>query len=764
MRTTNLLLPTEVAALVHHVELNRAGWWDKAVHRLVLAAIWLSDHTPSTDEIWTTLEREFRLNLSKTKLSSALGSLESHGMLIKISDASYRIPEQQRSIFEKEIADAERIASNAQACFVTLVTKIFADLDAPGVVWRTFESEFLTPLINEVGANAYRLIAGEQMVVNKNLADRFLSRFLPELHPKLSELIKVFLDPKKEEVRAYIGRMLHARFCVDASGLPEGVIQKLSAAVGKQSRFRIFVDTNFLFSLLELHENPSNASARELQNLISQLKSNPQVELFITSCTIDEAKSSIASAKFQLSGVPAGRNFTQAALQVGFSGMAERFLSERLQRGGNLSAEDWFDPYLKDFIPIARGKGIELFNEKLDSYAVRQDVIDDIHLVTEYEKKNFEPSRRKSYEKLAHDMILWHFVTDKRAAYIESPIEAEEWILTVDFRLIGFDEHKQRKKGAKIPLCLHPTSLVQLLQFWVPRTKEFEEAVLGSLRLPFLFQEFDVDAERTSLKILKGLGRFEGSDEISEQTITHVILNEGLRSRLKSDQHEEAEIALIRDALVEEVKAQAAEEANKSQQLHNRVKERDAALIALDAKTQAKEEKIAELKAKVGVEETRSKAVRAQLTTQSAEINTLKSKLTQIEESKKQQRALFGYFGLLAVVVLVAGLAASLVDGLLPRYAKIIGTLPTRLLAGILAFVVGHLVLECCVKGKERMTKLWPFKQIRKFRKILWTIVIIGFLVGVLGNLCANYVQKNMDQSATEQGGKGDAVTRSPQP
>jgi len=736
---TNFLLPKEVTALVHHVELNRAGWWDKAVHRLVLAAVWLSDHTPSTDEIRTILEGEFRLKLSKIKLSSALDSLESQGMLIKLPDASYRIPEQQRLIFEKEIADAESVESNAQAYFVTLVTTICDNLDAKDI-WRTFESEFLTPLINEVGANTYRLIAGEQIVVTKDLTDHFLSRFLPKFHPKLNELIKLFLDPKKEEIRAYISRMLHARFCVDASGLPEDVIQKISAAVGKQIHFRIFVDTNFLFSLLELHENPSNASARELQNLISQLKSNPKVEFFITSRTIDEAKRSIAAAKSQLSGIPAGRNFTQAALQVGFSGMVERFLSERLQRGVNLSAENWFDPYLMDFVPIAREKGIELFDEKLDSYAVRQDVIDDIHLVQEYEKRRFELSRRKSYDKLAHDMILWHFVTDKRAAYIESPIEAKEWILTVDFRLIGFDEHKQKTKNTKVPLCLHPTSLVQLLQFWVPRTKEF-----------------DVDAERTSLKILKGLGRFEGSNEISEQTITNVILNEGLRSRLKSDQPEEAEIALIRDALVEEVKAQAAEEANKSQQLQNRVRESDAALLALDAKMKAKDEEIAELKTKVDKEETGSKAVHKQLEAQSDEIIELKSKWQRMEESKKQRRSLFGYFGLLVVVILVAVLAALLVDVLLPQFAKIIGKWPIRLLGGILIFVVGHLVLECCVKGKERMTKLWPFKQILKFRKRLWTIVILVFLVGVLGNLYANHIQKNLDKPATIKGSQSIA-------
>ena len=151
-------------------------------------------------------------------------------------------------------------------------------------------------------------------------------------------------------------------------------------------------------------------------------------------------------------------------------------------------------------------------------------------------------------------MILWHFVSDQRPNYIESPIDSRDWILTVDYRLIGFDEYKQKHAGSKITLCLHPTSLIQLLQFWVPRTKEFEEAMLGSMRLPFLFQEFDAEAERTSLRILKGLGRFEGRDDISAQTITSVILNEGLRARLltKKTGDGETEIALIRDALVEE--------------------------------------------------------------------------------------------------------------------------------------------------------------------------------------------------------------------
>jgi hypothetical protein len=744
MSTNTPLLPAEVIALVQHVELNRAGWWDKAVHRLTVAAVWLGDETCNSEKIEKSLKSQFRLSLSGAKLSSVLNSLEKQGVLVRLGDGKYRIPDEYRSSFEKEIAEAERVSSEAKEFFYGLVAEMCGDLNAH-VVWNAFESEFLAPLIRDVGANAYRLIAGEQMVVDKSLVDRFLAQFRFDYQSSLSELITRFLDPKNDKVRAHVSRMLHARFCVEASGLPETVIQKLNAIVGKQIRFRVFVDTNFLFSLLELHENPSNAAASELQDLIATLKSNPKVDLYITPRTIEEAKSSIASAKSQLSGIPSGQNFTHAALRVGFSGMAERFLSERLRRAGGLSVEDWFDPYLEDFVPIARAKGIELFNEKLDSYSMRQDVIDDINLVLKFEQR-LDPVRRKSYEKVAHDMILWHFVNDKRAAYIESPIDAQDWILTVDFRFIGFDEHKQRKCGLKVPLCLHPTSLIQLLQFWVPRTKEFEEAILGSLRLPFLFQEFDAEAERTSIRILKGLGRFDVGGQIPEQTITHVILNDGLRDRLKTEQSEESEIQLIRDALVEEMKAQVEAEASKAQQLQEEVRKREANLSALDSEKRAKEEAIEALRSKVAEAEAKANSLSETIKTQGVEIDSLKSKWQMDQENIERSEARRRYAVLLTGLILISGLGSWLIPYLLPLYARLMGLVLTRVLVLILLFLAGHLTVECWANRNKRMAELWPFKQVTRFRKWLWSLVILAFLVSVVANLFTNKIQRAWDR------------------
>ena len=729
MGTNNSLLPKEVVALVQHIELNKGGWWNKSVHRLVLAAVWLSDKTLSAEAIQAALKTTFRLSLSTSNLTSALTSLQSKSMLLCLPDNTYRIPEQQRVIFENEIADSERVEREAKDSFCKLVANICEELE-PEKVWEFFEYEFLGPLVKQVGANAYHLVAGEKMTVDNSLVDHFLKPFSPKVHNKLRMLVTTFLDPKKSEVCAYISRMLHARFCVDASGLPEDVLAKLNAFVGKQIRFVMFVDTNFLFSLLELHENPSNAAAQELRELVAQLNGNPLIKLVITPETIEEAKKSIAYTKGQLQGLPPATNFTQVALQANFSGMAVRFLTEKLRSKGKLTAEEWFDPYLNDFVLIARSKGVEIFNEKLDSYSTRQDVVDDIHVVFKYEERLPE-NRRKSYPKVAHDMVLWHFVNDKRPSYVETPIDANYWILTVDFRFIGFDEHKRKHAKSKVPLCIHPTSLIQLLQFWVPRTKEFEEAMLGSLRLPFFFQDFDAESEKISLKILKGIGKFDRSETFSQDTITHVILNDGLRSRLQAEHSAEEEIALIRDALVEEMTLQVNADAEKAKELKEAVLQRDSELDMLKKRMfeiENKEKERAE-------QETHRKA----------------------DFERKKARFIYGC--LLILVSTVSVYSALRLDFLVPQQLVfLIGTGCTRWLIGIVTFIFCHLAVELSLGKSASMNALWLFKLISRFRGWLWSFVILSIAAGIVASLLANKIQQNLD-SKTESPSNPPAVS-----
>jgi hypothetical protein len=744
MSTNAPLLHQEVAALIHHVELNRDGWWEKAVQRIILSAIWLCPRNPTAAEIRTKLNEAFHLVLGDEKFYATLDTLKLQDQLVELPDYTFKIADAAKIGFEKEIADAEKVAKDARNVFLALANSTCPAIEAEEL-WDNFEKHLLTPLITDVGANAHRLMAGERIKVDSKLAERFYKLYPDEHHSALAALISGFLDPKKPEVRAHVSRMMHARFCVEASGLPEDVLKKLRDSVGKQIRFRLFVDTNFLFSLLDLHENPSNAAAQDLRDLVLKLKGNLNIQFFVAPITIEEAKTSINAARAQLAGLPLGRAVARVGLRVGLSGMAQRFLYERQGADAALTADEWFGPYLSDFVPMARAKGVELFNEKLDGYSTRQDVVDDINLVLKLEDK-FPRERRKSYEKVAHDMVLWHFVNDKRGGYVESPLDAQDWILTIDYRLITFDEHRQKQLRRKVPLCIHPTSLIQLLQFWVPRNQEFEEAVLGSLRLPFLFQPIDVAGERTTIRILKNIGRFAERDSIPEETMTRVVLNDGLRGRLSSEHSAEAEITLVRDALVEEMRNRSEAEGKKVQELQGVVNEREAALRALDADKQASNAKASDLASQLADERARADDAHRKMAVQDERLASIEQWWQVEEEARKRRVAFRTYLAFLFAVVLLSGGGAWVSPRLFPGSSTIIGTVEVRLLVAVLVFIVAHLLLELVIRRDKRISELWPFIQVTKFRKWLWGLVVLGFVLGIIGNLYANRIQKKLDE------------------
>ena len=740
MSSTRRILSNELAAIVHHVELNRAGWWDKAVQRLILGSIWLLNKPLSSFEILSTIKDEFYLTLGEQKVNEAIKILEKQNALIRLPGPTptFRIPDQQCTVFETEIADMETVTDNARSYFADLVKELCEGLE-PDDTWDVFESKLLAPLIQEVGANAYQLIAGGKLAADEKLVRGFLEHFDSHHEISLNQLVTRFLDPKKDAVRRYVSCMLHAVFCVAASGLPENVIMKLSASSTRESRFRVFVDTNFLFSILELHDNPSNVAATELNDLIATLKTNSKirVDLVMTSRTIDEAKQSISTAKTRLAGFPMGANFTQAALRADFSGMTRKYVAERSQRNRELSVSDWFDPYLSDLVPIARSKGVELFNETLDKYATRQDVVDDILEVVEFERSRNKP---KTYEVVAHDMILWHLVNDRRPAYVESPSDAQDWILTLDYRFIHFDEFKRKQTGSTVPICVHPTSLIQLLQFWVPRTKEFEEAILGSMRLPFLFREFDAEAERTSLRILEGMGRFEGRDDLTEETIQKVMLNDSLRARIALQENENAEVGLIRDALLEEIRAQKEREANRAQQLQDTLVTHEETISTLEFKTKDKEKKIEELEGTVESKEQKLREANEAIQVQEQEIESIKVEKMGQELLVVRQR----YFALLFGVITISCGMAWWLPNQLPSSTHILGITATTILVGIVMFLLCHLGLEWKMGRREPMNRLWSFRQMSRFRVWLWSFVIIVLFGGVLANLAANRIEEEI--------------------
>jgi hypothetical protein len=407
---------------------------------------------------------------------------------------------------------------------------------------------FFEPAVREFGAHLYRFLSLNEPLVPTARIDGFVASFPEPEHGPLNAALQGFLHPTDSATRAFVLRSLNAYFFLEATNLSGDVIAALARASRANPTFELFVDTNFLLYLVGLRDDAYNA-VPPLLDLIRRLERFVRVRLNVLPTTIDEAKRVISATQASLSGVRATKTLVDAAKRAGLDSIAEKFLNEA--KDTRATAQTYFGPYLRDLIEIIRARGAEFFNTRMEQFKTDQRVIDDLLAQQSYEQQHYG-EKAKGYEQLEHDVTLWHFVQRRRPARIESPLEAGAWVLTLDYRFINFDADKSKRSNSHIPVCIHPATLIQLLQFWSPRTKEFEDAVFGSMGVPF-FQNFGVESERITIRILDILGRFEHVDQLPADAATRILMNDALRQRLTPDLPEEEQTTLVKTALCKEL-------------------------------------------------------------------------------------------------------------------------------------------------------------------------------------------------------------------
>ena len=94
-----LALPEELISLVHYVELNKAGWWDKAVQRLILATVWSSDKSLKTHGLVHELRETLGIKIPLKRVKKQVESLCASGTLMRLSSGQLKIPEEKLDEF-----------------------------------------------------------------------------------------------------------------------------------------------------------------------------------------------------------------------------------------------------------------------------------------------------------------------------------------------------------------------------------------------------------------------------------------------------------------------------------------------------------------------------------------------------------------------------------------------------------------------------------------------------------------------------------------
>ncbi|MGI8733018.1 MAG: hypothetical protein ACR2LM_06925 [Pyrinomonadaceae bacterium] len=544
-------LPHELTSLIHHVHLNEAGWWERGIRQLIVSIVWLSGSL-LPEAISRILKEQYAIKLSSAAIDEHLRILTSAGTLVVMPTYALKIGESELKQLQIRLKEAEAEDIEVKRIFEHLLKTHCPELVFENT-WNAFNENLLLPLIREMGAKTFELISGTRHRIEETATfSSFLEKFSSDIQDSMRITVVEFLNPQHLPVRSYVLKNLNTYFFLEAGNMSQEAIEALRKITETGHVLKLFLDTNIIFSILGFHNNPSNEAVQSLLRVVKQLSEKVGIQFYVLPITVGETKRSLDLKKLDLASVKLSTNIASVAAELEeLSGASRKFAEASLKAGRALTTEEYFGPFLNNLLAILRAHNVELYNDpRLGSYSTRQDIVDDILLTENFEQRKYG-NRAKGYDKIEHDIILWHFVGDLRRTPLEAPFEAEQWIVTIDYRLLGFDEYKQGQGTFRMPVCLHPSGLVQMLQFWVPRSAEFEKALITGFQLPFLFREFDLDAEKVTIKILQTMARYEDIESVPRETIGNIILNQALRERIKVEKDESKQIQLVKDAFVE---------------------------------------------------------------------------------------------------------------------------------------------------------------------------------------------------------------------
>lgn len=570
--TVHQELPPELVALIHHVELSESGWYDQLLDQLIISSLYLNPDACNHEGVRASLKSSFGFAVNEDTFRKSIRRLKKSNKLIEVNNQQFHLTDESMQETESKVADNSLLDERVASRFKALVVEHSSTLD-PEDCWGSFCSDCLEPLIKKLGARTYELItvptySGPDVHSIVGCTDNYP----PEMRTTIHAIMTDFLDPENQDVRNFILNRLHCHLLTLAVSLPEQSLSKLVSASKSNLQLKLFLDTNFLFSLLKLRDHPANSVATEMVQLLDEIRNYVHSKLYVFPPTIDEAHRTLRGFQRDLSDVEFTPRLGQIATRIPSgkgSGFRAQFLRKAATARHKLSAKTYLDPYLSDFVSVLRGFGLEIFNERVDPLFESNDVLDDINAEQEFQHDHYPMERQKRLEAIRHDVVLWHFAFKKRSVRVQSPLDAIYWVVTLDNNLVRFDREKlESQEVSRVPICVHPAILMQMLRLWVPRTQLFDTAMLHSVR-SLLPQASETDVEGVILKILQSLSRFEGVDQLPEETISSVLLNRALRSGMVDATAPDQQNHLVRDALLDDLRS-ARHRVDEIQQRHDK--------------------------------------------------------------------------------------------------------------------------------------------------------------------------------------------------
>lgn len=470
---------------------------------------------------------------------------EEKDFIKKRIDESYDLEIQVRDSWKGEIADfLETIDfGTLWGCLKQYLARAFqrhgiqtiALIDPAVEINHTYSSS-LSGLLEEVVSN---VISSE----NGSLVKKLISDFMATTgnHPDRATFISQLAD----------GAFTYFSLTID----PE---------ISKEFRKHLnplilYLDTNFIYGILDLTINPLVAVSNELITAIN--KFSLPFELRSHKRTIEELSASIDYQETRLGGLNWSRNISRAASSSrNISGVEQRFHQKFLETG--IDVHSFFAPF-HHADEIIKSKNIIICSSSSERLQERST------LISEYTAYLESKGKYKPYQLIEHDMTLLDEVRQLRNES-KSSLDAGALLITCDFSLYRFDWEYCKKSSSK-PCTVLPNVFWQVLRPFVPTDNDFDRSFAETFAIPE-FRIIGSHASEACSKMLSILAGYVGfPEETAARMLSNDILIENLQ-RVENDQQfqELIDLGIVKEntLLIEENRFIEAQYENVKQKNH----------------------------------------------------------------------------------------------------------------------------------------------------------------------------------------------------
>lgn len=553
--------------LCHMAALSKQGNTQAVVDNLV-ATIFAVDSklAPTTHlEVARALNTYFSLSLGETEVRSAIDRLVGRGRLLR--DRASRVlvlaPEVKAEV-EKRIVDASDLERNVHDEWLASIEEVGQPKpqDWNQQLWASLRS-YMAKAFRRHGAETILLLNPALPLTDENRAS--LGTYLEEavrdhcsaeLHELAFKSIRDFFINNTPSRTKYVAQLLDGTFTFFALTVDQATAAYLRSNI---TPLKLFLDTNFIFGILDLHSNPLSDISHELVEVIK--KERLPFTLYYHQTTLEELRRTIWALGSQLREQKGWRQETsRAALRNGnFNALELQYHEKNAESPLDvqvfLSKYEHVETLLAEFdfrIFRSRASTTELDEERF-------------RLVAEYKEyiESRQPQRPRLYEALNHDMTVWQTVKSLHNG--NSPaLNAGAFLLTIDYYLYGFDWQCLRQQNT-IGSVLLPNSFLQLLRPFVSADEDLDQKFIEVFSIPEFRTSGGLHTETYS-KVLSYINTYAG---MSEETATRILADEIALQQLQEVREGTEEY----QAIIESAAVRSAEQALEEKEALQREKE-----------------------------------------------------------------------------------------------------------------------------------------------------------------------------------------------